>query len=559
MPTPPMLTPIPVPPEFPLTWATPEDAQRLWSRELMHFPGQITALELSITAGWIENGMNPAFSDFGFPVRCRAGAFNTYFYMSIWPITFDPDELARMGHEAERRLGMALDGIQERWEGEQRPAIERILAVWEAFDLRDAPNEQLAAHLDRVRRESEQIWDIHFHIVFPMLIAMSLFDDFYRDTLGAEDRFETMRLLEGFENMTFRGDRDLYLLSRRALAVPEVAAVLEHSAAAGVRAALERSDAGRAFLADLDAYLQQYGRRTTMFIVLTAPSWIEDPTPVITALQDIMAHPDHDPLDALTRLAAEREELAEAARQRLAGYPEPVRGQFEFLLRAAQDAAVLQEDHNFWLDGPTTYLVREVALEVGRRLAAAGVIAESGDVFHLTAGEACAALLDGRERTAVVAAAKAELDGFATTPSPPILGVLPPGPPPDDPIARAITKMFGAPPVEATSPGTLNGNGGSPGIARGRARVIRTLADGDRLGHGEILVAETTAPPWTPLFARAAGIVTDSGGILCHCAIVAREYGIPAVVGVGMGTVVIQDGQLVEVDGDAGTVRIIAE
>lgn len=220
---------------------------------------------------------------------------------------------------------------------------------------------------------------------------------------------------------------------------------------------------------------------------------------------------------------------------------------------------MLQEDHNFWLDGPTTYLVREVALEVGRRLAAAGVIAESGDVFHLSADEACAALHDGGERTAVVAAAKAELDRFAKTPSPPILGVLPPGPPPDDPVARAITKMFGAPPVEATVPGTLNGNGGSPGSARGRARVIRTLADGDRLGHGEILVAETTAPPWTPLFARAAGIVTDSGGILSHCAIVAREYGIPAVVGVGMGTAVIQDGQLVEVDGDAGTVRIIAE
>ena len=153
----------------------------------------------------------------------------------------------------------------------------------------------------------------------------------------------------------------------------------------------------------------------------------------------------------------------------------------------------------------------------------------------------------------------AAFDRFAQVQWPPILGVLPPGPPPDDPVARAITKMFGAPPVEAIAPGTLNGNGGSPGVVRGRARVIRSLADAERLGHGEILVAETTAPPWTPLFARAGGIVTDSGGILCHCAIVAREYGIPAVVGVGQGTAVIQDGQLVEVDGDAGTVRVIAE
>ena len=559
MSTAPQPTSIPVPPEFPLAWATPQDANRLWTREFMHFPGQITALELSITAGWIENGMNPAFTDFGFPVRCRAAAFNSYFYMSIWPITFDPDELARMGHEAEQRLGEALAGLWDRWEREQRPAVERIYAGWESFDLHGAPNDRLVAHVDRVRREAEQAWDVHFHVVFPMLVGMSLFDDFYLETLGTEDRYETMRLLEGFENMTVRADHALYLLSRKALALPQVKAVLEGSPAADVRAALERSDAGRAFLTELAAYLRLYGRRTTMFILLTAPSWIEEPTPVITALQDLITHPDHDPYDHLAGLAAEREQLVAAARERLAGYPEPVRGQFEFLLKAAQEAAVLQEDHNFWLDGPSTYLVREVALELGRRLAAAGVIAESGDVFHLSIGEAQAALLDGVERSAVVAAARAVLARFANVQSPPIIGVLPPGPPPDDPVARAITKMFGAPPVEATAPGTLNGNGGSPGVARGRARVIRSLADADRLGHGEILVAETTAPPWTPLFARAGGIVTDSGGILSHCAIVAREYGIPAVVGVGMGTAVIQDGQLVEVDGDAGVVRIITE
>lgn len=559
MPAAPQPTPIPVPPEFPLDWPTPEDAHRLWTREVMHYPGQVTAFDVSITAGWLENGMNRAFTDYGFPVGCRAGAFNTYFYMSIWPVTFDQDELARMGHEAERRLGEALGGMWERWEREQRPAVERIYAGWESFDLRGASNEQLAAHVDRVRGEAEQVWYIHFRIVLPMLVGMSLFDDFYQETLGSEDRYETMRLLEGFENMSVKADHALYLLSRRALAEPEVKAVLERTPAAAVQTELGRSDAGRAFLAELDGYLQLYGRRTTMFILLTAPSWIEDPTPVVTTLQNLITHPDHDPYEELARLAAEREQLVAAARARLAGYPEPVRGQFEFLLTAAQEAAVLQEDHNFWLDGPSTYLVREIALEVGRRLAAAGVVADSGDIFHLTADEAGAALLDGGDRRAVVAAARAELDRFAEVQWPPAVGVLPPGPPPDDPVARAITKMFGAPPVEASAPGLLNGNGGSPGIVRGRARVIRSLAEADRLGHGEILVAETTAPPWTPLFARAGGIVTDSGGILSHCAIVAREYGIPAVVGVGMGTAVIQDGQLVEVDGDTGVVRIIAE
>lgn len=86
--------------------------------------------------------------------------------------------------------------------------------------------------------------------------------------------------------------------------------------------------------------------------------------------------------------------------------------------------------------------------------------------------------------------------------------------------------------------------------------MIRSLSEAGKLQRGDILVAETTAPPWTPLFATAAAIVTDTGGILSHCAVVAREYRIPAVVGTGRATAVIRDGQTLEVDGDAGLVRI---
>jgi pyruvate,water dikinase len=87
---------------------------------------------------------------------------------------------------------------------------------------------------------------------------------------------------------------------------------------------------------------------------------------------------------------------------------------------------------------------------------------------------------------------------------------------------------------------------------------VRTLDEAGLLQFGDILVAETTAPPWTPLFATAAAVVTDTGGILSHCAVVAREYKIPAVVGTGTATTTLHDGQVVEVDGTAGTVRLVA-
>jgi pyruvate,water dikinase len=88
--------------------------------------------------------------------------------------------------------------------------------------------------------------------------------------------------------------------------------------------------------------------------------------------------------------------------------------------------------------------------------------------------------------------------------------------------------------------------------------VIATLAEADKLHQGDVLVTRATAPAWTPLFATAAAIVTDAGGILSHCAVVAREYRLPAVVGTEVATARIQDGQMLEVDGAAGVVRILS-
>jgi pyruvate,water dikinase len=131
------------------------------------------------------------------------------------------------------------------------------------------------------------------------------------------------------------------------------------------------------------------------------------------------------------------------------------------------------------------------------------------------------------------------------------------GPPPPNPIANAIGRFFGAPPPESEHPNEIRGNTGAPGKVVGTARVIMDISDGWRLEQDEILVAPTTAPPWTPLFATAAAVVTETGGILSHCAIVAREYGIPAVVGATGATTLIKDGSQIEVDGDAGTIRLL--
>lgn len=99
---------------------------------------------------------------------------------------------------------------------------------------------------------------------------------------------------------------------------------------------------------------------------------------------------------------------------------------------------------------------------------------------------------------------------------------------------------------------------GSAGKVRGPARIIRSLDETTKLQKGDIMIASFTLPSWTPFFSSVAGVVTNIGGMLCHAAVVAREYGIPAVVGTVRATEIYKDGQMIEVDGDAGVVRIVA-
>ena len=546
--------PIALPADFPVVWERPDEAHGFWERETMHFPGQSPLLDHSFAHRWVEEGFNAACEDYSMPVRNAYRRVNTYVYQSIAPVSHNPPELEQLGRTAQERLGAAIGRQNEVWEGERLPEIKDLLGRWRAFDLTGASDAGLVTHLRDTLAWSERAWHIHFLTVFPVLVSMSLFDDFYSEVLGGEDTYGPYRLLQGQDNMSLLVDRALYALSRRALSSDDVLRVLETSAAGDVVAELGGSDEGRSFLAELDAFLAEHGRRTSLYISVSAPSWIEDPTPLITVLQDAVTQPERDHEAELEAFAQERARLTEGVRERLEGFPEAVRGQFEFLLGAARQGSVLQEDHNYWIDTQVVYEVRRVALELGRRLAANGGVDSADDVFNLRLDE----LNDlSADLHAVVAERRQEMDEFSAVASPPVLGSLPPGSPPDDPISRAVIKMFGGRPRESTTPDVFYGMPGSPGVARGRVRIVRSLAEGEALQHGEVLVAPTTAPPWTPLFARAAAIVTDAGGILSHCAVVAREYSIPAVVGSKRATSVLRDGQLIEVDGTSGSIRIV--
>ncbi len=552
---------IPTPPDFPVVWENPDDERLFWTRDAMHFPAPVNELEDEFLIRIAqENGFARATEAYGMPFRLRPRLINHYLYTAVAPIMGSPEEMEAMGKRSQGKLGDAMARLGERWSGEFLPEIRQHLEYWDRFDLRGASMPELLVHLDETVTRFRRLWEIHFTVNFPMMLSISMFEEFYRDLFGSDGAFDAYRLLQGLDNKTVETGRELWRLSREALEMPEVRKVLEEDAAADVLPALEGSTEGQEFLAKLNAYLDEYGQRGDLWGV-SYPTWAEDPTPVIKMLKDYVTQSGGGPDEELAALAAERERLVAESRERLKGYPQAVRDEFESSLKAAQEGMVLSEDHGFWIDFNSTARVRKVVMEFGRRFAEAGLIERADDVSHLNLDEVreTAERLPEPDRSEIVAGRKAELERFAGIEPPPALGTPPEGPPPDNPFNRMIMKFFGGPPQPSGEPGVLRGNPGSPGVVRGRARVLRSLPEAAELREGEVLVAETTAPPWTPLFATAAAVVTDTGGILSHSAVVAREYRIPAVVGTGAATATIKSGQTVEVDGDAGIVRVLSE
>jgi pyruvate,water dikinase len=250
-------------------------------------------------------------------------------------------------------------------------------------------------------------------------------------------------------------------------------------------------------------------------------------------------------------LAARREAGEAACRAALSGRPR-LRRRFERLLRIARTYAVVREEQTrqFSLGWP---LLRRCVLRLGHELVRRGSITEVEDVFFLTQAELDSALGSGPVPALAGAAAerRTRWERQRRLPAPLELGTAPAA------GRRIYDNAINAARAGASPPeGALTGEPASPGRATGAVRIVLDPAGFHRFQPGEVLVARATAPAWTPLFAKAAAVVTDGGTLAAHASLVAREYGIPAVVATGDATSRLRDGQLVSVDGSAGIVQV---
>jgi rifampicin phosphotransferase len=359
--------------------------------------------------------------------------------------------------------------------------------------------------------------------------------------------------LRGFPSKTLDAQAELEAIARQIRASHALLEQVTATPAAQLLEVLADHPHGQPVLEAIQRYLEHYGHQIYN-LDFVAPTQADAPLPVLLSLKSALAHSQQDALAHQAKLAQDREELTQRTAMALGPLQ---RWFFRLFLGWAQRSSPYREEALFYV-GAAWPTLRRLALELGRRLSEAGCLDAARHVFFLRTAELVEASRARKEGVARPDLAKAARDRSDLREARKCLNP-PLSVPPNAQLkfGPVRLKLFEPLTQKAGDGPTLDGFAVSPGRVTAAASVVRSPADFDKMVPDTILVCPTTTPAWTPLFSQAKGLVTDIGGALAHGSIVAREYGIPAVMGTGVATQRIQDGQRIHVDGDTGTVTLL--
>ncbi|GIJ72876.1 PEP-utilizing enzyme [Virgisporangium ochraceum] len=569
-----------------------KDAAKTWFRNGMHFPEPmppfdiVTADTAYMSTGVMNTRVFALPPALGLDVRC----LNGYMYMHSLAVE-DPAEVERRAGEFAVRVGHYYQNwpqLYASWEtkvknhiaelkaitlpalGEFEP-VEHVLAgrgITEANDLLVA-YQAILASLD-------QVWSLHSEMLNMGYAAYLNFLMTVKAHFPEIPDQTVAKMVSGVDVLLFRPDDELKRLAAKAIELgvaDTVAAATSFEALAGE---LRGSEAGAAWLAEWDVSADpwfnfSYGNG----FYHHHRSWGDDPTFPLTMVGEYVGRiRNGENLDRpLDEVEAERDRVVGQYRALIPEGDE--RTAFDDALGLSRVVFPYVENHNFYIEHWYMTEFWRKMRELGALLVRFGFVGAVDDIFFLKRTEIAEAVCDlqfswssGGEALGpahwppIVAKRRAILAALKRWTPPPALGPAPSAIVEpmtimlwgitDEQVAKWLAQAAGG-----EQGNVLEGFAGSPGVAEGPARVVLSPEDLDELLDGEILVAPITAPSWTPVFARIKGAVSDIGGIMCHAAIVSREYGLPAVVGTGSATATIRTGQRVRVDGNVGVVTIL--
>jgi rifampicin phosphotransferase len=511
---------------FPVEWRHPDDAKLHWRRDDAHFEQPVPRLATDYSEYGPSYGLQRRAELFDLPLSPRVEGFcGRPYTAAVRRIT--TGDLAELGRSGTARVRADARHARKRWDEEQLPAIRAHHAWFEAKiqQVASMPRAELAPIWDDAWKRLGEVWVIHMLVVWAAFAMGDELAEAYEQLMGGSTA-EALKLTQSRAPSVQQLERDLHTLAKLR--------------ASGDQPAF--ANALATFLASTHGNLGNAGEDVRQ------PVWRDDPNRLLADLDRRIAAPGEDPDARHTRLIAEGDAVEARVRETLRDRPADL-ARFDEVLATARDAAPLTEEHNYHIDRQMQAIMRRLVLAFGARLVADARLDAVEDIWYFHVKELSAALRDDRPLRELAKARANEYAGWRRLRHPKTLGA-PPGP-----LHVISSRTDLGYRRQQDDAGVLRGAGASAGVRRGRVCIVRGVADFPKLKAGEVLVCRSSNVSWIPLFTIAAAVVTEVGGALSHAAVVAREFGVPAVVGCGVAFEVLRDGQLVEVDGDQGTVR----
>lgn len=404
------------------------------------------------------------------------------------------------------------------------------------------------------RREAE----IHMLMMVPVYYIFGTFQKMWQEMFGTPSGIDPLfsTLMSGFEGSVFQMNKEAWRLGRQAMGMGLDRLFLSTDDNEQIWAELQKSKVATEWLDEYSKFLDTYGWKCERMQDWATPTWLEKPSLGIPTIRMAIKTGGTYTLDETRqRVAKERNKVEE---QVLAKVRADQKEWFMILMKGAQKAGYWSEDHTPYLDFYTCALGRWITRELGRRFSQAGCIDDAEDVYFLLPDEIRKGYIPmGKVNLRpYVEKRKKEWEGNLKKEPKPFYGNIEKA---GEMIMKdpSISVSVQAPIVRPELKADLYGSAAAPGIVEGVARVVMSEKQLPEVQRGDILVAPGMSAPWTPVFEFISGVITDGGGATSHPVIVAREYGIPCVVGCIEATKKIKTGDRVRVDGDRGVVYLL--
>ncbi len=439
---------------------------------------------------------------------------------------------------------------------ERRNEIVKGLRHLETFDLSGKSPADIWKYMVDARAFHVRAWEIHFDLMYPLTANYLGFYGLCKELgIAAAD---IPKFLQGYETQPMKSDRALWQLANDARGTA-VRRIIAETAPADLYDKLKATPQAKSWLAAFDAFLQDYGWRSDRVVDVSSPAWIEDPSSCLGIIKSLLQ--SNDPYafeNSLKSAIAEREDLLERSRAKMTTQE---RAAFDQALASCHHAnfAWWNDDHNWYIDMRCTLPIRKAAQAVAKAVD----FSDPDDVNFLFYSELRDLATGKKTRKSfepLIADRKAYFNEWnkRVEEMPIVLGT-----PPETVTDPVVIEIFGITDeflqrmkTGAGNATQLSGVPASSGVARGTARVLRSPDELHLLRQGDVLVCVGTTPTWTPAFTKISACVCDGGGTLTHASVVSREYRVPCVVGTGLATQMIKDGDEVTVDGDKGLVIV---